>query len=180
MRGFTVVETMVAIAITMLLSTMLLTFNRSTEKQIALFKDQAVVIGVLNRAKALAIEKFNQNINTCAFGVHFKNDSQEFFIFQDLLETEGGVPIFGCRNLDTDEFYSNHQFDEGEQTEAFSLDNRLKFSLSGDLDIVFIPPEISVKSSEADGLPTEIKIETLDGSKSALVKVEEAGQLIVQ
>ena len=169
---------MVAIAITMLLSTMLLTFNRSTEKQIALFKDQAVVVGVLNRAKALAIEKFNQNTNACAFGVHFKNDSQEFFIFQDL-QSVSSEAIFGCRDLKNNTFNSTFRFEEGEQIEFFSLDNRLKFSLSGDLDIVFIPPEISVNSPA--GLPAIIIIQTKDGSgKRALIEVGEAGQLRVE
>ena len=74
--GFSIVEVMVVISITILLSVLTLGYNRSSEKQILLFGDQTHVVSVLNRAKALAIEKFveagtDQAITTCAFGVRF-------------------------------------------------------------------------------------------------------------
>lgn len=177
--GFTLVETMVVIAITMVISTMLLTYNRSSEKQIVLFRDQAVLVGFLNRAKSLAIEKFNKEPRVCAFGIYFPaNEPNKFILFQDLQPADS-EPTFGCRN--GADYNSDLRYgpDEKEKMESFTIDSRLKFEgVPGDLNIVFIPPELAVKSSS--DLPVSITIKTIDGSGSASIVVGEAGQIVAQ
>ncbi len=174
--GFTLVETMVAIAISLILSTMLLSYNRSSEKQIVLFREQAVLVGFLNRAKSLAVEKFNQNTQACAFGVYFPGGgSKEFILFQDL-EPKEKEPIFGCNKAGANDL----NYNEGEKLESFTMDERLKFAdtLPPGLTILFIPPELDV-SSNAE-LPVTIKIETLQGESSALIKVGKFGQITAE
>ncbi|MEK7464328.1 MAG: prepilin-type N-terminal cleavage/methylation domain-containing protein, partial [Patescibacteria group bacterium] len=51
--GFSIVELMVVVAITMLLSGFALSYNKSGLRQIALSRDQSVVVGALQRAKSL-------------------------------------------------------------------------------------------------------------------------------
>lgn len=180
MRGFTLVETMVAIAITLVLSTIVLSYNRSSEKQIVLFRDQAVVIGVLNRAKSLAIEKFNSDPNVCAFGVHFDQNLSTFVLFQDLSLGGASEPVFGCRDYAQGTYNSNLRYDGGSELfESFSLDPRLEFGAipSNGLDILFIPPEINVTSTEV--LPVTINIKTKDNSASASITIGQGGQIIL-
>lgn len=177
-RGFTLVEAMIAVAITMVLSTMLLTYNRSSEKQIVLFRDQAVLVGFLNRAKALAVEKFNKEPRVCAFGLYFPPDSpREFILFQDL-QPEGSEPVFGCRDEEGN-VNTNLRYDAGEKLESFKIDERLNFvDVPSELNILFVPPELSVISSAA--LPVEIKIGVSGGANFALVIVGEVGQITAQ
>ncbi len=180
MRGFTLVETMVAIAITLVLSTIVLSYNRSSEKQIVLFRDQAIIIGILNRAKALAIEKFNSDPNVCAFGVHFDEDLSTFILFQDLNMRAVSEPIFGCRDYTLGVFNTNFKYDGGSELfETFSLDPRLRFDSlpPNGLDVVFIPPEISVTSTEL--LPITITVKIKDGSASVPITIGEGGQIIL-
>lgn len=175
--GFTLVETMVVIAITLVISTMLLSYNRSSEKQIALFRDQAVLAGFFNRAKSLAIEKFNKNPDVCAYGIYFPSaEPDTFILFQDL-QPEESEAVFGCR--DKGVYNSNLKFDEGEEMERYKIDSRLKFEETpDDLSIVFIPPEITVTST--DLLPVTLKIQTVDNSNSATVTVGEVGQITAE
>lgn len=175
--GFTLIETMVVIAITMLISTMLLTYNRSSEKQIVLFRDQAVLVGFLNRAKSLAIEKFNENRLVCAYGLYFPaSEPNTFILFQDL-QPEASEPVFGCREGGV--YNSNLRYDDGEEIERFTIDPRLKFDgVPTDLNIVFIPPELSVVSTAP--LPVFIKIQAVDGGRFATVGVGEVGQITAE
>ncbi len=175
--GFTLVETMVAIAISLILSTMLLSYNRSSEKQIVLFRDQAVLVGFLNRAKTLAIEKFNKDPLACAFGLYFpSNDPRKVILFGD--RELGSVPIFGCKTA-TGELNTNKQYDVGEEIESYTLDQRLLFTdVPPELTILFVPPELSVQANAQ--LPVVIKIQTIDSANSASVTVGEAGQIIAQ
>lgn len=169
------VETMVAIAISLVLSTMFLSYNRSSEKQIVLFREQAVIVGFLNRAKSLTVEKFNQDPHACAFGLYFSGTaSKQFILFQDL-QPEESEPIFGCRKEDGSP-NSNLSYDPGEELESFTMDERLKFTdIPNDLNILFIPPELGVHSNAE--LPVTIKIETVQGASFALVTIGEAGQI---
>ena len=177
-KGFTLVEVMISISIAMVISTMLLSYNRSSEKQIVLFREQAALVGFLNRAKTLAVEKFNEDPLACAFGLYFPaSEPKKFILFQDL-QAEGSEPIFGCRD-DEGHLKTNHSYDVGEELESYTIDNRLNFKdVPSDLAILFVPPELSVVSSAP--LPVAIKIETLDGASSALITVGEVGQITAQ
>jgi len=69
-EGFTLVETLVVIGILMILTTTLIAYTRSSGKQITLYTEQAKLIGVLNRAKSLALQR-NMAETVCAYGVRF-------------------------------------------------------------------------------------------------------------
>lgn len=71
-EGFTLIEMIISFAIIALLSGMALSYNQSSNRNIVLFTEQAKVIGVLNRAKAFALERYqNGSTEYCAFGVAF-------------------------------------------------------------------------------------------------------------
>ena len=68
--GFTLVETLVVIGILMLLTTSLIAYTRSSGKQIVLYTEQAKLIGALNKAKSLALQR-NMAESVCAYGIRF-------------------------------------------------------------------------------------------------------------
>jgi type II secretory pathway pseudopilin PulG len=72
--GFTLVETLVVIGIVMIMTTTLIAYTRSSGKQITLYTEQARLIGLLNRAKSLALQRESAE-HYCAYGVRFTGGS---------------------------------------------------------------------------------------------------------
>ena len=179
--GFSIIEVMVVISITILLSVLTLGYNRSSEKQILLFRDQTYVVSVLNRAKALTIEKFvevgtGQATTTCAFGVRFSELTNSFSLYRD-------VHINGCDNIDIDaDGYGYDSGVDGEFLETFTLDQRSSFNLlfdggtvtDDDIDIAFVSPHLEVFASHT--FPITIGIES--GDTAVKVNVSGSGQII--
>lgn len=161
-------EVMTVIGVTIFLSLLAITYSRSTDTQIVLFRDQTTVVSVLNRAKSLTIEKFYEPGSiTCAFGVHFDESSQDFILFQDLASNECDL---------------QYNTDSGEDIETFSLDRRLSFALSADgatvpeVAILFTPPHLVTVSNKE--FPITIGIQTT-GGESSTISVSASGQITV-
>jgi len=181
--GFTLIEMMVVIAITTILAGLTLAYNRSGQKQIILFRDQALIVGVLNRAKSLTVQKFREqnpnlaNYDSCGFGVHFEPNG-EFILFEDL--GTGGCGVG---------FDNNYEYDVSltdpitgavvtEKIESMKLDNRIKFTgIPAPFDVVFVPPELTVKTTRVGGFPVEVMLETQDGTVKTNVTIGSASQV---
>lgn len=161
MKGFTLLEVVVVVGIIALISSTMLVYNRSAENQIALYRDQALVVGALNRTKALAIEKYNSP-GACGYGVHVSEYSRSFFIFEDRYDETIG------KCLDAGVYTGDFAYTAGEQFgETIFLSPQSRFRLSettgggaqqevGWLDIVFVPPDPAVYSGNS--FPLEIAI----------------------
>ena len=164
MRGLTLIEIVVVLGISMLLTSMLIVFNRSGERQIVLYTDQARVVGVLNRVKSLTLKTYKTGGNVCAFGVHFE-EPRKFIIFKDVSSSDD------CDGVDNDWKYNG----DSEKIEEFSLNSRLKFiNLADDNmhDVLFIPPYLEVK------YPTTITIKINDDiGLEAQIEIGVGGQV---
>ncbi len=180
------------------LSATLLSYNRSTTVQVGLRRDQAVVVGFLNRAKALAIEKYHRESRSCVFGVHFTAGSPTLTLFQDL--KPAGDVEFGCRDratgLPKNDFIYDATSDSGEQVEEYRIDRRSTVKLLdasgspiGGASIMFVPPDLTmtIRSGDdldLDGLGDEIaggaatiSIQDLATGVAVQVTVSAAGQI---
>ncbi len=146
--GFTLIETLVVIGIMSVLSAMLIAYNHSSTAQLALTTDQANVAGVLNRAKALALEKYNVpgvSGQICAYGVSFSSTST-YFIY-------GYTPQSGSQcSTATDFSYSSLN---GFIVQNFQLDAGIQFNPIP-ADIYFIPPYLVASSSGAMAVTLQI------------------------
>lgn len=174
MKGFTLIETLVTIGITLVLSAMALSYNRSSERQLIVYRDQQSVIGLLNQARSLTAQRYRDpsisGYVSCAFGVHIEPDSRDYVLFRDLASGDCGS--------------ANYRYDPGvipsEAINTLSLDRRLLFEgipISG-LDIFFVPPDITADSSA--GLPTSFVIRTEDDSFRVTTTVAAGGQIVVE
>lgn len=177
-EGFTLLETTIVIGIMIILSAIMIGYNRSSEKQIALYKDQAIIVGLINRAKSLALQRFNTSgVEVCAFGVYFDAQAtpNRFILFQDKKRT-GTTP---CKN-NNGVYLENGSYDISEElttADIFTLHPKLKFkdiSGSSDGNIIFIPPELEIKT---DASPFVVNIQSVDGSLCSSIEIGVGGQI---
>jgi len=194
-KGFTLVEIIIVLGITIMLTSVLIVYTRGGEKQIIFFKDQTVLVSSLLRAKAFAIETFQPKLQPgldpaqeiiCGWGVSFSRNSKEYTIFKDL-------PIPN----DTDCANANKSFDKtGEAFEAFEFSEiveidclALNGSLNGSclnsnneskIDIVFIPPDPLTEFYPKKLPETKeavIVITLKDKTRNSVIRITKAGQI---
>lgn len=171
-KGFTIVELLVVLAVTVLLSGGLVFYNRLSERQLILFQEQNKIIGVFNKAKSLTLGAFGEERAPCGYGVHFEMPDA-FFIFEE--ESPGDDP----RCFDIDFIYTANI--DKEFGDSFKLDKATKFSELGLSDIIFIPPDpIIVIDNNLTKSEALIKIKTINGSAERTVKITTAGQITAQ
>ncbi len=171
-RAFSINEVIIVMAITVFLSGMLLSYNRSSEKQIVIFKDQALIVGVVNRAKSLAAERYTGSggANACAFGVEVNIATRQIVLFQDI---KPGNDVFACKEIGgsylpsvSNGFMYSPDTDERETLETLSLDPRTIMTMTANGvnvvdkgDILFIPPDLDATSTNAFPLVIALKDE---------------------
>ncbi len=181
-KGFSLIETLVAISIMSLLSGVLIIYNRGSEKQLLLFRDQAKIINAILKAKSLALNTYSKEGSPCAYGVHFEKNPAtgewEFRIFKDL---DASGTTADCSTADN-KYLSDSPFASAE-----NLNPPLIEKLSANLkiqeplqltDIVFIAPEPTIVITPNPAPKTEaiIEIITSDGT-SKKIKVNTFGQV---
>ncbi|MEK9168335.1 MAG: prepilin-type N-terminal cleavage/methylation domain-containing protein [Patescibacteria group bacterium] len=161
-KGFTTIEMLVVIGVMALMSSVLMVYGRTGERQINLFKEQARIISALSRAKYLSVSTFGKTDVPCGYGVHFEAP-RTFLIFKDL-------PSGNCSLADKK--YSG----AGEIFESFGLDSVITFDQLTLSDIVFTPPGPSVViTPDQDQAAIIIKIINIESS--AAIKINSAGQI---
>jgi len=163
MKGYTLIEILVVIGIITLLTSITILYGRTSEEQLNLFRAQAELVGVLNRAKSLSLQIFYKGgERTCAYGVHLANNNS-YFLFKDLSNN--------CLN-------SNYYYDTND--EKFENDHLLPSNLEfGSLnvkDIVFVPPDPKTYFYPSSTLAS-IPIQNKSGTATVYVEVNQGGQI---
>jgi len=167
-KAFTIIEMLVIIGVLSLMSSILILYSRRAEQYVVLFKEQAKVINILSRAKALSISTYSRSEVPCGYGVHFEAP-RTFLIFKDL-------PVnSNCSSADKK--YSDST--SSELVESFQLDSRVLFDSLSLSDILFIPPDPKVVITPSQDEATVV-LKTIDGSKSATIRVNSAGQITTE
>jgi prepilin-type N-terminal cleavage/methylation domain-containing protein len=158
-EGFTLAETIIVMAIMAVLSTILITGNRSSNDQIALSTGQATVAGVLNQAKSMTLAKWDKNQDptqsACGFGVHFNLSDNSLILFQDLPTISGGTL---CNDPNHDYSYVAGQ---GEEIQTLNLNGRIEFA-SPAPDIVFIAPYLKTVGAGSVFLRIKGAVQTVE------------------
>jgi|GEM_PF-1354111 len=139
-KGFTVIEMLVVVGITIILSGMMLGFNRSSEKTIALVTERERVMSILGTARSLALQRKNPGIGlaACGYGVKFSGNSivTLFGINRDIASK-----VTNCSDLEAN-------FDNDTDVETFVLEKKAKtigvtriYFSSPYLDTTFFNPD---------------------------------------
>ena len=162
-KGFTTIEMLVVIGIMALMSSVLMVYGRTGERQIILFKEQARIISALSRVKYLTVATFGKTDVPCGYGVHFEAP-KIFLIFKDLA-VSGDCSLSDKKYSGADEIF-----------ESFNLDSAVTFDQLTLSDIVFIPPNPSVVITP-DQEQATIIVKVVNIESSAAIKINNAGQI---
>ena len=189
-RGFTLVELLVVISVSVILTTMIIVYGRLGEEQLIVFKEQAKMIGVLNRAKGLATEKYVESTSDseeiCGYGIRFLKNVKPFKyqIFEDRFPTcdTQGRPY--AYDIGDDVLLPN---------ESHELSNRIAnliikdgfgaILVANNPTIIFTAPNLDAKITSDNGVGEinefYFEITAIGGAKS-IVRINNAGQISSQ
>ena len=81
-NGFTIIELMVVVGVTITLTSMALIFGNPSRQNLVLSVEQAKLSQVILRAKSLAISTYNQPPVPCGYGVAIDYGSNSYSIFR--------------------------------------------------------------------------------------------------
>lgn len=173
-EGFSLVELLVTILITMMLSGLVITYSSFGRAQIALYVEQAKIAQAISRAKSLAIASYaSPQKNICGYGFHIDYENRQYAIFEYAVSNCSGI-------LNIDSGQSQYY----KEIEKYTLNSNLDFIVNeGESlkDVLFLPPDPQTKIWKIDeAMPSsfgKIKIKTADGSATAEVGVTTAGQV---
>ncbi|MEK7513242.1 MAG: hypothetical protein AAB601_03525, partial [Patescibacteria group bacterium] len=139
LTGYTLIETLIAVSILVLMSGVVMGFNRETRQQLMLTIDQARLVGILTRAKSFALGRYigtvegggTASISSCAFGVSFDTSAtpNRMILFQDLPAVSpcgrcvcDGAPSFNKRYDGGDELLEAVRLGDGIRVDSSAAD----------------------------------------------------------
>ncbi len=204
LTGFTLIESLVVVAITVTLLGSLIVYSRGGEAQVAFLKEQATLTGVFLQARSFAIDAFQPTLQpspggpdelsiterVCSWGVHVVPGSPggQYILFRDL--DPNWPAVVDCSGA------SKSYDDPKEAFQVFNLPPSLKIQCVGltpdelcdgqmsPRDILFIPPVpkvlFSANSVTSDTAKEfEVRLMLADGSKSSIITVTKGGSVNV-
>jgi len=174
-KGFTLVEIMVVVSVTAMLSAVILVYNSSTREQIVLSTEKVKLTQVVLRSKSLAISTYSDASVPCGYGMYIDPAARTYTLMRyapaDCSVTDRVDPDPAARQAVS-------------PSEVFTLPPGLVFgNASSSLRyVVFIPPDPFVLIADRDGnlLPTptgEVILQSADGKYSSTITVNTAGQV---
>ncbi len=92
-KGFTLVEVLVVLAITVVLSGIAIGYSHVGQNQISLSIEESKVAQLILEAKELSIATYSQNSATCAYGVRFDFATSSYSLFEYDSATTTGAGV---------------------------------------------------------------------------------------
>lgn len=190
-RGFTIIEVLIVIAISTMLATIALTYTSISRNQIALSVETSKVAESILRAKNLAVATYNTSPGTCAYGVYFNIPGNSYSIFAftpDPAKYGGKVPpcpsvaSTTAAGLTLSGANAEMQpYTQGSWNVPIGQGVKLISASDNIVAVIFYPPSPDTLISR-DGVTyatstSAVYLETVDGSRSASVSVNLAGQV---
>ncbi|MCX6703022.1 MAG: prepilin-type N-terminal cleavage/methylation domain-containing protein [Candidatus Wolfebacteria bacterium] len=172
MKGFTLVEMLIVVAITAMLSSLLIVYNRTGEYQIVLFREQSKLASAVFRAKTLSVATFGKSESPCGYGVHL-DPGGSYFIYRVF-------PLAGedCFSPSMSKKYVDGASDKFESD--FFLPSTISFVDLDVSDIFFMPPNPDTYIFNASGGDARIVLAITQTGNSSAVVVTPAGQITAQ
>lgn len=174
--GFTTVELLVNISLVLLLSGLIITYSRVSERQIIFTKERFRFSDTLYKARNLSIQTFSEISTPCGFGVEILNEN-DYVLFKDLPSDDSGK----CTSADNS---FTERTNKDELLEYFSLEDDVIFDLYNNSNmkrpysVVFIPPRPDIIISR-DSSIYDIRINLKDkkGNITSEILVNKFGQI---
>lgn len=180
-NGFTLVEIIVVVAITTILTGALIVYSRQSERQILLNVEKAKIAQTILRLKSLTLSSYTKPPTSpppCSYGFYVDYTREVYGLFEY-------VPPEGCENILT-----VTAIDTGpnffREIESSTLDKSLDFNIGPSRIgyLIFVPPDPKLilfnESKQEDTLlaPMTVYLKTKDSSLEAKITINNVtGQL---
>ncbi len=177
-RGFSLIELLVVVTISAVISSLAIVYSKISQRQIALYVETQKIGEVILRAKALTLATYNDPTPpSCGYGFDIDYTTRTYTLFG----YNPMPPPPGC-NIATIDPASKFPI---VQTEVLNRDIVFDTSAADTLySVLFTPPEPRIFiSNNISGAVTDppisssVHLKTLDGSTHADVTVSPAGQV---
>lgn len=182
--GFTLIELMVTIGLTVILTSMLVLYNRTGERQLSLFAERAKILGVITQAKALSVQTLAEANSPCGYGVYINPASKEYLLFRN------GADKDSCRAIKDQVIINQQQYTPNPPGaprdtvvgNVHTLSNGVRFKAGVPMTILFIPPDPTTlfdpsTAVNANGELT-VTVETDDSqAMPATITINDFGQI---
>lgn len=197
MKGFTLLELLIVVAISAMVSSLALVYSSIGRNEIALTVETSKIAQVILQAKNLALSTYNINPQTCGFGVSFNIAAQTYSIFAYTPTNhppEHGIapPCPDDSLASTSPIFADEmlEYSEGTWKIPVSQGVKLENGSAGDTlqTVLFYPPAPSIYISRQGGggvflnqsvqdVTSNVYLATVDGKATAEISVNGAGQI---
>ncbi len=172
-------EMLVVIGIIILFASFIISYNHVSERQLILVRDQARIVGALQKAKAFALATLSDAGISCGFGVHFSSSTipNQIIIYKNTPQTTSTNSLPLCLAMD----HSYQPAVLSSTTEIIYLDADIRFNSVSSTDIFFVPPDPYVFIDNSSSTPAStVEIITIDGLATKAVKISNFGQITIK
>jgi prepilin-type N-terminal cleavage/methylation domain-containing protein len=186
--GFTLIELMVTISLIIVFVSMAVSYNRTADQQIALYREQGRVANAIYQARSMAIATFNRNtqsLDACGYGIHVAS-STSLMIFKDLTDPLNNNQCKDYANLAPSSIYTGSDEDvnsiplEGVTiSQICGNGNSICYDVNNyPVDFLFVPPNPNVFSNIS--FPIVISLHAPGVSSDLGITINQFGQISVQ
>jgi type II secretory pathway pseudopilin PulG len=165
--GFTVIELLVVIGITGLLSSYLIIYSGTSREQLALSIEASRLAQVIARAKSLAISTYGASGGLCGYGLHVDYAAQRYSVVS--FDSPTCTGLSALPNTTTTTSYT------------LAPEVRLVSASSSLTDVFFLPPDPKTVLNIGGILVTDqtgsIILEARGGSARKTIRVSSGGQI---
>jgi prepilin-type N-terminal cleavage/methylation domain-containing protein len=183
--GFTLLEMLVVIGITTLLSVVAIGYSKAGQNEVALTVETSKIAEVILQAKELAINTYGTTANgskACAFGVHFDASAQTYSLFAF---SPGGTHCPSLASTTIILFTSDIAQPYEPSSWNIPITQGVQIASVDFSDVLFYPPApatlINTGGYGGQLLPplgtSEIHLSTTDGKNSSVISVSPEGQV---
>ncbi len=194
--GFTLVEMLVVIGITMLLAALAVGYSKAGQNAVTLTVEEAKVSEVILQAKELAINTYGTTVSgakSCGFGVHFDVSGQTYSLFSYSVPSGTACPALAdVQKSGLDQtVYAEYQ--PSSWNIPLSQGVRMQSANDALADVLFYPPApttlICRTNADTGGatpncgsflsptMDSNIYLSTVDGGSAATISVSPEGQV---
>ncbi len=183
-HGFTLIEILIVLAISVMLTGIAITYSSIGRQQVALTVAQSQVAQVILRAKDLAVATYSEVPGECGYGAYFDVPDNTYSIF-------AFVPGGGCGSVASttaNGIQTNEIVPAGNEAWNVSLGTNVRLASTTNnnqlLLVMFYPPQPDVFMVLADATSTflqpdstssKVYLTTADGSASTSITVDAQG-----
>lgn len=176
-KGFSLIELIVVIGVTMMFSGFVVVYSRSGQNQVALFTEENKIAQYVFRAKSLAVSTYNDPSfpgQSCGYGLEIDYSSGVYSIFN-----YRPVPFVNCANINPIRQDFRSYLVSSTIPRGMNFQNQTQDSLYA---VLFVPPAPNtVLSNNVNGDvssgPVKIYLRSVDGAFSRAIGVNPAGQI---